>query len=251
MSNMNPAYALALVVAAATTPVAADETVATYKGAAAVASVNEMLKGQTFGHWAADWWQWAISIPADVNPMLDATGANCGQWQYGPVWFLAGYSGGGQAERSCAIPYGKSLFFPTINNYYGAFLNDPAEVRTEAYARKAAACTLPVKISVWIDGEKVAHPENYFTGPGGSQSPFFNVVAPPTNVFGMQSTQKNKPGYAVEMALSPSTEQGYYLFLRPLSRGTHTIVWYAEGCTPTDAAGTPNKQDIRYTLTVN
>ena len=39
---------------------------------------------------SAKWWQWAISIPAATNPLLDTTGANCAQGQAGHVWFLAG-----------------------------------------------------------------------------------------------------------------------------------------------------------------
>ncbi|MGH8653080.1 MAG: hypothetical protein ACREYE_13335 [Gammaproteobacteria bacterium] len=47
-----------------------------------------------------------------------------------------------------------------------------------------------------------------------------------------------------ELVLSPSAEQGYYLFVRPLRPGTHTIRWIASGCTP------GNSQDITYHLMV-
>ena len=43
---------------------------------------------------------------------------------------------------------GKSLFFPLINNFYGAFLNDPPETRTEEFVRAAGSCTEPAQISV-------------------------------------------------------------------------------------------------------
>ena len=33
-------------------------------------------------------WQWMASIPLDVHPGLDETGANIGQGQSGSVWFL-------------------------------------------------------------------------------------------------------------------------------------------------------------------
>jgi hypothetical protein len=47
-----------------------------------------------------------------------------------------------------------------------------------------------------------------------------------------------------ELLLSPSAEQGYYLFLYPLAPGPHKIRWVASGCT---AGGF---QDITYNLTV-
>ena len=46
---------------------------------------NEQLPQLT-----AQWQQWALSLPNDVNPLVDTTGALCGVGQRGPVWFLAG-----------------------------------------------------------------------------------------------------------------------------------------------------------------
>jgi hypothetical protein len=49
---------------------------------------------------------------------------------------------------------------------------------------------------------------------------------------------------ADELVLSPSAEQGYYLFVGGLRSGAHTIRWTASGCT---AGGS---QDITYHLKV-
>ena len=71
------------------------------------ASAADVVKaegfGATYGEWSARWWQWALSIPAAVNPILDATGANCARDQVDDVWFLAG-TFGGTVTRSCTIP---------------------------------------------------------------------------------------------------------------------------------------------------
>ena len=64
----------------------------------------------------AAWWQWALSIPASVNPMLDTTGANCMVGQNGDVWYLAElFFVGGSVTRDCAVPEGVTLFFPVLN----------------------------------------------------------------------------------------------------------------------------------------
>lgn len=200
-----------------------------------IAPINTSPAGQTYGHWAADWWQWALGIPAAANPIVDATGANCGQRQVSDVWFLAGVFGAGTVERHCHIPAGKSLFFPLANYFYGAFLNDSPETRTEEYARdnvrtNGPNCPKPDQISVVIDGVQVNHPERYFTGETGSPSPFFTVQLPPGNVFGLQSDNPDDQGtYAAELVLTPTAEQGYYLFLKPFSPGDHTIHWTVEG----------------------
>jgi hypothetical protein len=210
-----------------------------------IAGIHTKPEGQTYGRWAAEWWQWALGIPADVNPLTDTTGEHCAQRQVDEVWFLAG-SIVGPVVRTCEVPAGKSLFFPLINNFFGAELDDLPEKRTEEFVREAASCAEPVEIFVEIDGFKVPKPTRFFTGPSGSQSPFFNVQLPPKNLFG---AVPDPPGsadepFVPELVLTPSAEQGYYLFVRPLSRGTHTIRWTASGCTP------GGSQDITYHLKV-
>ena len=204
-----------------------------------VASIQSNPNGQSYGHWAADWWQWALGIPAATNPLTDTTGAHCGQRQVGDVWFLGGrIFSTDPVVRVCQIPSTTSLFFPLINTGFAAFLNDPPEQRTEAFVRAHSACTEPVEISVWIDGRDVRRPERFFTGASGSQSPFFTIQMPTGNVLG--AGEADIP----ELVLTPTAEQGYYLFVRPLSAGTHTIQWIASGCT------SGGFQDITYHLTV-
>ena len=62
----------------------------------------------------AKWWEWALAIPPNVNPLADETGENCDVDQKGPVWYLAGTTGG-SVERDCIIPQGKAILFPIIN----------------------------------------------------------------------------------------------------------------------------------------
>jgi len=203
-----------------------------------IAPINSLPEGQTYGRWAAEWYQWAVGVPAATNPVLDTTGANCAQRQVDEVWFLAGSFSTDPVVRSCQVPAGKSLFFPLINTAYFAFLNDPLDTRTEEFVRAAGSCSQPVQISASIDDFSVPRPARFFTGASGSQSPFFNVQLPPGSLFA--SIDSLIP----ELALSPSAEQGYYLFVRPLRPGPHTLRWTASGCVP------GLSQDITYHLTV-
>lgn len=203
-----------------------------------IAPIRTEPAGQTYGRWAAEWWQWALGVPAAVNPLTDTTGEHCAQRQVDKVWFLAGSFSPDPVVRNCEVPAGKSLFFPLINTVYGAFLNDPPETRTDEFIRAAGSCTESAQISVWIDGFEIHRPLRFFTGASGSESPFFNLQLPPGNLFGVDETA------APELVLSPSAEQGYYLFVRPLPPGAHTIRWIASGCSP------GNSQDITYHLTV-
>ena len=38
-----------------------------------VFSSDSNLYGLTYGEWTAKWWQWAYSVPKDVNPSFDYT----------------------------------------------------------------------------------------------------------------------------------------------------------------------------------
>jgi hypothetical protein len=217
-------------------PVAADAG-----GKPVIAPIGSQPAGQSYGRWAAAWWQWVLGVPGDVSPLLDDTGASCAERQIGDVWFLSGTWLGVPVERTCEIPAGKALFFPLINNAWLGFLTDPPEQRTEEFARSMAACTEPADIEVWIDGRKVANPTRFFTGRELSGSPVFNVQMPPENVLALL-------GYTIEeipeWVLSPCAEQGYYLFVHKLAPGTHTIEWTATGCT------SGSEQVISYTLHV-
>ena len=77
--------------------------------------------GKTYGEWSAQWWQWVHSIPAGINPLLDATGEHCDEGQFAfdndKVWFLAGTTGG-EAERHCTVPHGKALLYPLVNGLF-------------------------------------------------------------------------------------------------------------------------------------
>jgi hypothetical protein len=203
-----------------------------------IAQIHTKPAGQSYGRWAAEWWQWALGIPGAVNPLTDATGEHCAQRQVDSVWFLAGSFSPEPVVRTCEVPAGKSLFFSLINSVYGAFLNDPPATRTDEFVRAAASCTEAAQITISIDGFEVPKPTRFFTGASGSLSPLFNVQLPPDNLFGVDES------IVPELVLSPSGEQGYYLFVRALPPGDHVIHWVASGCSPGFT------QDITYQLTV-
>src|SRR5262249_5180929 len=73
--------------------------------------------GMSYAQWGDRWWLWNYSIPLPFNPVQDTTGAYAGVGQSGPVWFLAGTSGG-NVVRTIVVPPGKSLFFPIVNNIW-------------------------------------------------------------------------------------------------------------------------------------
>jgi hypothetical protein len=157
----------------------------------------------------ADWWQWVSAIPANKNPLLDATGENAAVGQQGPIWFLAG-TFGGVAERTCQVPAGKALFFPIVNCVYVHNLKeDPKEKEQRAMIKEFIDGAF--NLSCTIDGQQVNNLDKY-----RFQSPVFKVTVPENNIYG------------IEKGTFPAVDDGCYLLLEPLPAGVHTIQFHAE-----------------------
>jgi len=183
--------------------------------------------GVSFEDWSAKWWQWAMSIPKDENPMF---GGPCELHQSGKVFFLAGTHGGSDL-RSCTIPAGKAIFFPIVN----LVMRSCPELATDA-----ASCENTTSESVlhecasWymensertllleIDGVAIddlddyrAHSKTFFDASPENKD---DRVAPLCS----GSIEENPCGVPVG---SPriSAADGYWAMLRPLPVGQHQI----------------------------
>lgn len=186
----------------------------------------------------AEWWQWALSIPASVNPLTDPTGDFCMVGQRGPIWFLAGNSTGApMITRNCSVPEGATLFFPVINT---VDVNDPQCGDQNETAKEIQAEIQPFlngihSVSAQVDGKDVKKTLLRFVIPDA-----FEVAQPSDNLFGCPSD-----------IYSPVVDGGYYVSLPPLALGTHKIYFHGES-DYFDKMGKPQHfvQDVMYTLTV-
>jgi len=107
--------------------------------------------GMTYGEWSAKWWQWAVSLPLDHNPLADT--ADCSTGQLGSVWFLGGSFVSSTEERDCTVPPGKALFFPIINVECSTLEAPRSTVtmkRSSAAASQSSISeTCPPKLTEW------------------------------------------------------------------------------------------------------
>lgn len=158
----------------------------------------------TFAEWSEKWWKWSLAIPEDTNPITDITGENCALNQEGPVWFLAGTTGG-SATRECTIPLGKSILVVplTAECSYAEFPMMKTEIELLNCAREGQN---DAKVEVTIDGYKLENLSQYRVHSG-----LFDVVLPEKNIFGAPSG----PTQAVS--------DGWWIILKPLPLGQHRI----------------------------
>jgi len=171
--------------------------------------------GHTYSEWAAMWWQWAFSIPADMNPVADPTGEFAAVGQSGPVWFLAG-NFGGTTVRTAAVPVGKALFFPIINTLWinlPDYGDDPWSDAQRAFARSVIGPFIDnaFDLSCTIDGVAAQNLEAYRTATADGAE--YLITMPENNIW----------GFLPAGTYGPTVDDGIYLMLAPLSRGQHTI----------------------------
>jgi hypothetical protein len=165
------------------------------------------------------WWQTFPSISSSGNP-LDRCDLGTGD-----VVFLAGTTGGA-ATRSCTIPAGTSTLIPLINVECSTAEGNgdtPAELR--ACARGFADQFSD--LSLTIDGVAIAELQRFRV-----HSPVFQFTAAEGNVFGIPA------------GTTRSVADGFWVLIRPLSPGTHTISF--GGAFPPG----PFTTFVTYTLTV-
>jgi hypothetical protein len=159
--------------------------------------------------WVAKWWKWCLKCELEgKNPLLDATGYNCAINQTDPdVWFLAGTMGG-RSERDCEIAYGKSVFFPIINNLisYAEYQHLKTESDLLNYARSDLDETSHLKLIV--DELEYMNLRNYRVR---------------SNLFGILF-----PSKFAKTTFTQAISDGYWGFLKPLPTGEHTIFFEGE-----------------------
>lgn len=190
-------------------------------------SKKEKPYGYSYGEWTVKWWQWAVSSPVDMNPVIDDTGKYGGVNQSGPVWYLAGTLGENKLPvRKCVIPIGKALLFPVIN-YEINQLEDP-KLKNGAALVKDVVEDIDdiIKKEAIVDGVSI---------------PTYRVQSSP-NVFPLNVCNNN--WLNISPGLVDAAADGYWVFLKPLEPGSHEIYFHGS-C----SGGTRNSK-ARYFLDI-
>jgi hypothetical protein len=208
------------------------------------------VEGRTLQQWSAKWWQSVFAAPvfaADgttfVNPQFVDGDAARATLSKGNVAFLYGAFDGvdhvrGSAAHPVNIPANAPMFMPIQNSEwsnpdtpskasgYTTLPGDYTAAELAHFADVQTAAT--IHLSATIDGHVIpeatlfAHRET---------APIFGYDLPATN---------NVPqvffGEDISGHVSPAAADGYYLMLRPLSPGLHTLVFGGESV---DLSATP------------
>jgi hypothetical protein len=186
---------------------------------------HAMIQGETYGDWGAKWWNWALSVPFDQNPIVDPTGINGSYNQQGPVWFLAG-TFGILAERTITIPAGKFIFFPLVNTENDYPCPDPNFQPAPGQSLEDFLTSISVSqidpwagpdhiLSATVDGVELTHLLNYR---GTSKLTTLTAYPDPGNL-------QLDPCLTFEK--QPMVSDGFWIMLAPLKPGKHEIKFSA------------------------
>jgi hypothetical protein len=166
--------------------------------------------GEPYGSWTVKWWQWLLAIPLPVNPVTDWTGEHFQTTQTNPnVVFLVGKLADMQPEipmRSCTISSQKSILVPVINCECNR-LEDPSLQTERSIVERAASDedTIIYK-SCLLDGLPIP-PQRVKSVPV-----LFELFLAEDNIFNVK-----------EGGRTLASADGFWVFLKPLSKGKHTI----------------------------
>lgn len=174
-----------------------------------VLAPDESYGGATRGEWDARSWQWAVSMPEEINPAFDPTeGERCGYGQFGPVFIVPGAYTPDPITRTCVVAEGTALFVTVGGSECSTVEPPPFFGRNEEELRACAAefTDTITNLEVTINGEEVPDIESY-----RASSPLFTMTFPEDNFFGVP------PGVAL------SVSDSYNFIIAPPPPGEYEI----------------------------
>lgn len=184
---------------------------------------REPVGGVSLAEWTARWWRWADAQGG--APYLDPDGRVCDLGQEGPVWNLAGTNGRFRPHRECVVPAGKYLLLPIINMAH--YQVDETVSCKELQAGAAVNNDYLISAVVLLDGQPLGDMRMHRVRSEGC--------------FRMDADDADSRLAAAD---------GYWVMLKPLSPGRHTLSVGANYGVPEGGAYSRMRQSFEYVLHV-
>ena len=171
---------------------------------------DSKIYGLSYGQWTVKWWQWALSFPKSINPMIDPIGKFASIKQPDKVMFLAGKFGSREKtfpSRKCSALFGKSILFPVINYEANSF--EYPELRTENDLLNNVCRHMDeIVLKECLINNQTITPQRIHSDP---------KLFPLSINEDLEGLDKGKDTLA--------SADGYWVFLKPLPRGRYEITF--------------------------
>jgi hypothetical protein len=172
-------------------------------------------QGQSYGEWAAEWWQTMYSQPVvnGQHPLLTG-GAIITEDALFLAAALSPTPNPPTTTIEVTIPRSTPILIPVVNAECSTIEPEPFHGDTEPELRACANGHIDETsgLSATIDAVPVTELATYRV-----QSPMFEFTLPPNNVLEFQGIP------APAGTTAQAVDAGVYLLLKPLTKGTHTV----------------------------
>ena len=208
---------------------------------------DELPFGKPYEQWIQDWWRWNAAIPGDAETTFAGVKEDgCLINNEGPVAMLMDPAIGGVHHQYCEISSNQGILIPAwsalcsgaIKGYENASFKHLSECARQYNLGK-------VTVNAWVDRKPLAQvkAEDYKTinliNASELYSKGFNITIPADS-----NLAADYPGTHLGAA------HGWYIFLKPLPVGEHTVRYVNDVRETTLGAGNTNNADITYSLAV-
>ena len=208
---------------------------------------DELPFGKPYEQWIQDWWRWNAAIPGDAETTFAGVKEDgCLINNEGPVAMLMDPAIGGVHHQNCEISSNQGILIPAwsalcsgaIKGYENASFKHLSECARQYNLGK-------VTVNAWVDRKPLAQvkAEDYKTinliNASELYSKGFNITIPEDS-----NLAADNPGTHL------GATHGWYIFLKPLPVGEHTVRYVNDVRETTLGAGNTNNADITYSLNV-
>ena len=167
---------------------------------------------RSIGEWTILWWNWALSIPKRINPVVDKSGEYAHIGQPPDVWFLAGRFGSEDKSfphRRCTIPYGTPILLPVLNCEANQLEYPYLRNELDLINHVSDDIDTVVKKDCLINGEPL---------------PLMRIQSDP-QIFSLKICNEN--GMEIERSgVTKAAADGYWVFMKPPPRGKYRLQFH-------------------------
>jgi hypothetical protein len=208
---------------------------------------NELPFGKPYEDWVQDWWRWNAAIPGDPETTFAGVKENgCLINKEGPVAMLMDPAIGGVHHQICEIPPNQGILIPAWSALCSGAVKGSENKSFEELSECARQYNLgKVTVNAWVDNKSIAqvNAEDYKTinliNATELYSKGFNITIPADSNLAV-----DYPGNHLGAA------HGWYIFLKALPVGEHTVRYINDVRETTLGAGNTNNADITYSFKV-
>jgi hypothetical protein len=208
---------------------------------------DELPFGKPYEDWIHDWWRWNAAIPSDpVTTFAGVKENRCFINKEGPVAMLIDPAVGGQHHQRCEISSNQGILISAWSGECDGSVKGYENATFKELSKCARDLDLgKVTVNAWVDNKPIAQveAEDYKTinliNATELYTKAFNITSPANS-----QLQVDYPG------TYPGAVHGWFIFLKPLPVGEHTVRYVNDVRPTTLGSGNTNNADITYSLNV-